>query len=1254
MSGSSHCGGIVSRALKALRPRLLLAEVLAFCFTAITVAVSASACEGGGGPPSAPVAAELYGSGANPGAPGLAKVDCGLAVDCSTGNESEQQSDLEIGGRGPGLRVVRSYNGLAAAEASESGPWGFGWTGSYDDSIVVSGETATVHQENGSVVVFYKSGTEYTQGGWVQARLVKEGTNYIYTLPNQTKLEFNSEGRLTKETERRGNSNSFTYNASHQLEKVTDGDSRSLTFKYNSEGLVESVTDPMEHVIKYTYSSKNLASVTIEGKVRWKFEYESSHLLKKITNGREFSETIEYDGSHRVLKQVFAGHERKWKYGTPAGTETTVTEPNGSETVQKFNSAGEPTKATMAKGTTIETSTEYEYNASTYNITKLIDPNKHETKYGYDTEGNRTSETDPNKDEATSEFDKKHNVIKETSPEAEVTTIKRNAGNGEPEVIERPIGSETQKTEYKYATNGDLSEVIDPLKHATKYTYDGAGDLETETDPEKNERKWKDNADSQVTEETSARGLTVKIEVDEQGRPKKITDPLSHSTVYKYDGNGGIESITDGNENVTKYEYNEEDMPIKVEEPSSTVKMGYDADGQMTTRTDGNGHIWEFKRNQLEQITEVKNPLGKVTKYKYEKAGNTEGLEDPEKHTTEYTYDESNRLKTVKTSTGKPSEITYEYNKDGLVKKMTDGTGTTENTWDKLDRLEKYKNGAGKTVEYKYNLDNAPTKITYPNGKSVMREYDNDGRLESVTDWNSKLTGFKYNADSQLSTITYPTGTEEEDIYGYNNADQMTEVTMKGPLGATLGKLVYERDGNGQLTKTTTTTLPGPGTIEDKYDKNNRLIEDNKQTYEYDEANNPKKILGSGPYTYNEADQLKEGPTAKYVFNEDGQREKTEPKSGEPATAYTYDQTGNLTSIERKKGTVETEIKDSFTYDGDKLRQTQNLNGTETKLTWDTAEETPIVLNDGTNNFIYGPENVPIEQIGEPTETTLYLHHDQQGSTRMLTNGAGESKGTYTYNPYGTTLEHTGPNETPLQYDGQYTNIDTGLIYLRARTYDPETAQFLSIDPALLNTGEPYSYTKDNPLNANDLSGMATWGYCGSATTFSGVSFNGSLCAVIDGRGGVGLTLTTGATGAANLQAINRFWQELMNNVRRVAQNLRSSIAGGPAYQSSNAPTVNDLSGAFAVATGTISIPYRNIAASYERFVGGNNIAGNTYMIGVRAGPPALDGGIAFGGTRTWVLPLDPNGILGRTITTSVNAANRVNPIWWLERWGIL
>lgn len=1041
-----------------------------FVFSAVLVALAAAAtaCEGGG-PPVYPVEPEVAGSGSNPGAPVLTREDCGKLVNCATGDETEMQTDISIGGRGPGLRVTRAYDGLSAAHASSSGVWGFGWTGPYGAHLVVKGEEVTVYQDNGSAVVFYKPGSVFTQGGWDEGRLVTEGTGYLYTLPDQRKLEFNSEGRLIKETDRNGNSNTMTYNGSHQLETVTDPIGRTLTFKYNAEGLVEKVTDIESHVVSYTYSSKNLASVTIEGKVRWKFEYETPHLLTKMTDGRSHTITTKYDTSHRVIEQTIGGHTRKWSYGTPTGTETTLTEPNGAETVVHFNSAGEPTKVTSAKGTAIETTTEYVYNSENFTLTSMIAPNEHITKYTYDAEDNKISEIDPNGDEKKWKYDSKHNVIEEISPEGEITKITRNA-HGEPEVVERLIGTEKQKTEYKYSTSGELTEEKDPLGHITKFTYDILGDKEKEIDAEGDERKWKYNLDSRVIEETSPRGFTTKIERDAQGRPKKITDPLTHVTEYKYDGNGNVESETDGNVHTTKYEYNEENLPTKTTEPTGIeIKTVYDSEGKMVSRTDGNTHTWEYVRNKLEQVAEEKNPLTKITKKTYDKTGNLETLEDPAKHITTYTYDATNRLKAIKYSTGKPSEVTYAYSKDSKVTQMTDETGITENTWDKLDRLTEYKSGAGKKVKYEYNLANLPTKITYPNGKPVTRAYDKANRLESVTDWNTKITSFKYNADSQLTNTVFPLGTENEDVYGYNEADQMTEITMKGPLGATLGKLVYERNGDGQVKKTTTTTLPGPATSESIYDENNRLIEAQTKAYKYDKANNPEEIEGTTGYTYNIADQLEKGAGNTYIYNEDGQRTETKPSSGEPLH-YGYDQAGNLTGVERSSPS----IKDTYTYDGNNLRQSQTINGTKTNLTWDTAERIPIILTDETNSYIYGPEDVPVEQVNAGEEPT-YLHHDQQGSTRLLTNKEGKNVGVYAYTPYGRTVEHTGAAATPLQYDAQYTSTDTGLIYLRARTYDPNTAQFLSVDPAVELTGEPYGYSADNPENLADLSGL-----CGS------------------------------------------------------------------------------------------------------------------------------------------------------------------------------
>src|ERR1700685_1031043 len=92
----------------------------------------------------------------------------------------------------------------------------------------------------------------------------------------------------------------------------------------------------------------------------------------------------------------------------------------------------------------------------------------------------------------------------------------------------------------------------------------------------------------------------------------------------------------------------------------------------------------------------------------------------------------------------------------------------------------------------------------------------------------------------------------------------------------------------------------------------------------------------------------------------------------------------------------------------------------------------------------------------------------------LLTNAKGEYLIKCSYSPYGQILGEAGGlgGSTLLRYDGQYSEFATGFTYLRARTARPATGQFLSIDPELQATGEPYAYTRDDPENANDLTGQ--------------------------------------------------------------------------------------------------------------------------------------------------------------------------------------
>jgi RHS repeat-associated protein len=370
-------------------------------------------------------------------------------------------------------------------------------------------------------------------------------------------------------------------------------------------------------------------------------------------------------------------------------------------------------------------------------------------------------------------------------------------------------------------------------------------------------------------------------------------------------------------------------------------------------------------------------------------------------------------------------------------------------------------------VSYRYNREGKPIEITYPNHKSITRVYDKYGRLQEVTDWNSRTIRFTYDSNSNLIAITFPSETANEDRYTYNGAGELSGVTMLRGTKV-LASLRYARDEAGQVTQAASQGLPGGEAGEYVYGEDDRLTKAGDTEYAYDSAGNPTRI-GNDTYTYNSADELVAGAGMTYAYNAAGQRIAATPAHG-PATTYGYDQAGNLIAVRRPASGHEPAINDSYTYGSDGLRSSQTIDGRTSNLTWDTAEELPLLLSDGTNSYIYGPDGLPVEQISN-TGTTLYFHHDQQGSTRLLTNTNGEVEGAFIYSPYGELTARTGAATTPLLYDGQYTDTDTGLIYLRARSYDPVTAQFLSIDPDLEATHESYAYAGDNPLNHSDPTG---------------------------------------------------------------------------------------------------------------------------------------------------------------------------------------
>jgi RHS repeat-associated protein len=688
-------------------------------------------------------------------------------------------------------------------------------------------------------------------------------------------------------------------------------------------------------------------------------------------------------------------------------------------------------------------------------------------------------------------------VLTTTDPKG-VTTTNTYDAKGNLLSTATPIGTNVAKTTYTYGDSahpGDVTAVTDPLGKAWTYAYSANGDRAGVTDPLGHITTSTYDTLGRLLSLTTPLSHTTSYTYDALGDLLTTTDPLGHKTTRTYDKNQNLVSVKDANGNTTTLTYDKDNELTKQVRTSSTsvvvqtLNIAYDANGNAVKHIDGLGHATTYTYDALNRKTSAADPLGRKTTYHYDKAGNLTVLVDPSTRTTSYTYDAANQLKKLTYSDGTTPTVSYTYDKDGQRVSMTDGTGTTTTTYNALHRLTKNTNGAGAAVSYGHDLRGDLTSITYPGGTTAARSYDAAGRLVSVTDWLTHKTRFAYDADGNLISEAYPNGVAA--TLTYDNADRLTSVADTHGTNHLLS-LTYTRDPVGLLTSENTTNYT--------YDPLNRVTAAGSASYGYDAANSPTSFAGA-TQTFDAASQLTQqvaaGVTTTYTYNAEGSRTSQTPTSG-PAATLTYNQANQLTSYASGTTTA------TYVYNGDGLRMTKTINsGTPEAFTWDTAEGLPLIIQDGTTNYVTGPGGLPLEQVS--SSTVHYLQHDQLGSTRLLTDASGLVVNSYTYPAYGTRHATGGGNTptTPFGYAGQYTDAESGLVYLRARYYDPATAEFITLDPFVAGTRQPYTYALDSPTNLTDNSGAdvcdnGNWGdlvlackevlYCGSVSDCIGVA----------------------------------------------------------------------------------------------------------------------------------------------------------------------
>jgi RHS repeat-associated protein len=206
-----------------------------------------------------------------------------------------------------------------------------------------------------------------------------------------------------------------------------------------------------------------------------------------------------------------------------------------------------------------------------------------------------------------------------------------------------------------------------------------------------------------------------------------------------------------------------------------------------------------------------------------------------------------------------------------------------------------------------------------------------------------------------------------------------------------------------------------------------------------------------------------------FTYDRNGDRLSVNDSVSGNSLSYTYDQESRLTSAISSTTTVA-----SYSYDGDGLRQSKTVGSTTTTFTWDQSGSLPLLLQAGSTSYIDGPDGHPIEQITGSTPS--YYLYDALGSVRGVLSATGGYTG-YSYDAYGTIPSGNRPTGDYFGFAGEYTDAETGFEYLQARYYDPNTGEFISVDPLKDLTDQPYAYAGDNPLSATDPTGLTSCGW---------------------------------------------------------------------------------------------------------------------------------------------------------------------------------
>ncbi|GAB4199358.1 MAG: hypothetical protein OHK0022_19520 [Roseiflexaceae bacterium] len=708
------------------------------------------------------------------------------------------------------------------------------------------------------------------------------------------------------------------------------------------------------------------------------------------------------------------------------------------------------------------------------------------------------------------------------------------------------VDAHNQSLLLGYNGLGQTSVITDPVGRVGLLGYDGTG-----------VQRWSRTPDGRLAvQKVDGLGRVVETIRNYQDGVVGATESADQDVIHqvRYDAAGNKVRETSPTGRITLFSYDLLDRLISVSENASSgicakppcdvrTYYEYNRAGNRTLIRDARNHTRSFTYDTADQVTSTTDPLMRTTSWEYNAAGQRIRQDDPRGSSFDLTYsfDGLDRLSEVQAgSSTNLVPISLSYNARSEQLSMTDGTGTTSFSYDLLGRITEVNAPDTGAVVYTYNALGQRTGINYPGigAPSLTYSYKPDGQLDYVNQSQHALPLAQYSYDSagRLQQISRENGATT--LLSYSATDQVRE--LRTQVGSSdISRFQYTFDRDGQTSAVTETLGLSTRSISYGYDGLARLTSADTSSgadyaYEYDPVGNRTGVWVNGSRTvtlaYDAANQVQgwQYDAAGNLLNDS-------------TTTQTYDALGRVTS------SIATNQTSNFSYNASGALVARTSGGVTTRYVQDLTTSLPQVLQSQTGSsrasFLYGLGRLAVQQH---SGARSWFIGDALGSVRQTLSDSSTLLGSVAYDPWGKVENGSVPT---FGFTGELHDDTSGLVYLRARWYNPASAAFVSVDPfegvpELPGTLPSYQYAGNNPLRYTDPSGKCWAIFAPACALAAGVVGGGSTAAAAGGTAAVAGSTIAAAVATPFLLAGTIYLYTLHPD----AENQRANLARGVDY----------------------------------------------------------------------------------------------------------